>query len=531
MNSNKFVYSVIAVLISVVFIGSCLAPVVMDAVTGDKQTITLSNDDTGATTFVYKLAAADSIVGNISTGEYTITAGGTDYTTTTDSLLISPDEGIIAPDIQNGKIVIYSSEGVTEELPIEKITKVVASNKTTWILTEDGHVYGCGEKGGKQSSGDNLNVIVFTDRTPADKVVTQVACTTGDTWIVTQDGRVYGCGGGSYGQQGSGETNSVSIFTDRTPADKVVTQVACSGETTWIVTQDGHVYGCGRNQEGQQGSGDNNNITVFTDRTPADKVVTQVACSISTTLLLTQDGKVYGSGSYNGKTSSNNQFIDSTPTDKIVTKIACAKYNSWIVTQDGKAYASANNSYGQGGTGTAGIISTFTDVTPADKVVTQVACSDETSWIVTQDGHVFGCGRSTRGQQGTADTANITIFTDRTPADKVVTQVACSDSTTWFVTQDGHVFGCGYNYYGEQGSNTSGSGTDVTTFTDRTPADKVVTQVACSANTTWIVTQDGRVLGCGYNNDGQQGSNTSGSGTDVTTFTDRTPELPTSTYI
>ena len=480
MNSNKFVYSVIAVLISVVFIGSCLAPVVMDAVTGDKQTITLSNDDTGATTFVYKLAAADSIVGNISTGEYTITAGGTDYTTTTDPLLINPDEGIIAPDIQNKYITVYGADGIEQQILVTEATQVACSYSTTWFVASNGKVYGCGSNSyGQQGSGDTTNVTTFTDRTPEGKTVTQVACSINATWIITQDGKVYGCGSNSYGQQGSGDTTNVTTFTDRTPEGKTVTNVFSSGNTaTWIITQDGKVYGCGQNTYGQQGSGTSGsgtNVTTFTDRTPEEKTVTQVASSENTTWIVTQDGKVYGCGQGNN---------------------------------------------GQQGSGDTTNVTTFTDRTPEGKTVTQLACANSTTWIITQDGKVYGCGANNNGQQGSGGTNNVTTFTDRTPSGKTVTQVACNLYDTWFMTQDGKVYGSGQNTYGQQGS---GNTTDVKTFTDRTPSGKTVTQVACSQYTTWIITQDGKVYGCGQGNNGQQGS---GDTTNVTTFTDRTPESP-----
>ena len=45
-----------------------------------------------------------------------------------------------------------------------------------------------------------------------------------------------------------------------------------------------------------------------------------------------------------------------------------------------------------------------------------------------------------------------------------VAQVACSDTTTWFLTKSGELYGCGSGSYGAQGS---GSTDDVTTFTKR----------------------------------------------------------------
>ena len=42
--------------------------------------------------------------------------------------------------------------------------------------------------------------------------------------------------------------------------------VACSGNTTWYVTTDGKLFGCGNNDRGQQGSGNTTNVTTFTQR-------------------------------------------------------------------------------------------------------------------------------------------------------------------------------------------------------------------------------------------------------------------------
>lgn len=104
--------------------------------------------------------------------------------------------------------------------------------------------------------------------------------------------------------------------------------------------------------------------------------------------------------------------------------------------------------------------------------------------------------------------------------DKVI-QVACSGATTWFLTKSGKLYGCGYGKNGQQGNGSSGDTVKVTTFTKR--ADNVA-QVACSGGddynyqTTWYVTKSGELYGCGYGKYGQQGS---GSTSNVTSFTKR----------
>lgn len=96
--------------------------------------------------------------------------------------------------------------------------------------------------------------------------------------------------------------------------------------------------------------------------------------------------------------------------------------------------------------------------------------------------------------------------------------VACSQVTSWYIDTNGDLYGCGQNTYGQQGSGSSGSSAKVTTFTKRAENIK---QVVCSIGTTWYITNDDKLYGCGRNDWGQQGNGTSGSGTNVTTFTKR----------
>ena len=90
-----------------------------------------------------------------------------------------------------------------------------------------------------------------------------VACTEGTTWYLTVNGDLYGCGDGYYGQQGSGGTGNVTTFTQRASD---VAHVVCSRFATWYVTTGGDLYGCGDNRYYQQGSGGTVNETTFTKR-------------------------------------------------------------------------------------------------------------------------------------------------------------------------------------------------------------------------------------------------------------------------
>ena len=149
--------------------------------------------------------------------------------------------------------------------------------------------------------------------------------------------------------------------------------------------------------------------------------------------------------------------------------------------------------------------------------------SSQTTWVVTSDNKLFGCGQNANGQQGDGTTTNVTTFTQRL-TDQTVKDVIPTDTMTWTITTDGKLFGCGRNNYGQQGDGTT---TTVTEFTQRL-TDQTVKDVVCSTYATWTITTDGKLFGCGRNNYSQQGDGTT---TDVTEFTQRLTEYGTKTII
>lgn len=138
--------------------------------------------------------------------------------------------------------------------------------------------------------------------------------------------------------------------------------------------------------------------------------------------------------------------------------------------------------------------------------IKQVACSSNATWFINGKGELYGCGSSYCGQQGDNNAensyVNINIFTKR--ADNVA-YITCSDTTTWYITKSGELFGCGNGYYGQQGN---GSTNHVLIFTKR--ADNVK-YVSCDSLVTWYLGINGELFGCGDNNYSNQGAGSSAS--------------------
>ena len=386
-------------------------------------------------------------------------------------------------NVAQGVGTITGEMTFTAEYEMIEIASVSCSNHTTWVVTTDGKLFGCGSNiSGQQGDGTTTNVTTFTQRL-SDQTIASVSCSENSTWAVTTDGKLFGCGSNISGQQGDGTTTNVTTFT-QCLSDQTIASVSCAGNnttgrgTTWAVTTDGKLFGCGNNLGGQQGDGTTTDVTTFTQRL-SDQTIASVKCNLNT----------------------NSQG------------------STWAVTTDGKLFRCGSN-YGNLGTGGSSDLRTFTQVLNGESIKS-VEASPNSTWAVTTDGKLFGCGNNQGGQQGDGTTTNVTTFTQRL-SDQTIASVCNGIATVWAVTTDGKLFGCGKNGSGQQGDGTT---TNVTTFTQRL-SDQTIASVSCAGNnttgigTTWAVTTDGKLFGCGANESGQQGSGGTGS---VTTFTQRGP--------
>ena len=356
---SKMVVGLVSVLVVIVLLGCVLVPTINNIDLESRTTITLDNTGTPV------------IGGNI----------GDQYT--------------------------FNLEG-------QMITKVIANTTTTWVLTKDGKLFGCGyNSNGQQGDGTTTDVKTFTQRLEGE-TVKDISAAPSETWAVTTDGKLFGCGANNSGQQGDGTTTDVKTFTQRLTTE-TIDSVHTSGGSTFAVTTDGKLFGCGNAGSGQQGSGTTTNVTTFTQRLEGENV----------------------------KTVTTGQ-------------------TTWVLTKDGKLFGCGRNSSGNQGDGTTTDVKTFTQRLTTETIGSFVG-GDSVTWAVTTDGKLFGCGSGFGGQQGDGNTTAVTSFTQRLTTE-TISSVAAGSSTTWAVTTDGKLFGCGYNSNGQQGDGTTNN---VTSFTQR----------------------------------------------------------------
>ena len=356
--------------------------------------------------------------------------------------------------------------------------------------------------------------------------VKQIACGELHTFILKNDGSVWSCGYNYNGQLGLGDTADRNVFTQvTTNINNDVKQIVCGSHHTFILKNDGTVYSCGNNEYGELGLNDTTNKTVFTQvTTNINNDVKQIACGSQHAFILKNDGSVWACG-YNkygqlGLGDIINKYTFNQITTNInndVKQIACGYDFTFILKNDGSVYSCGRNNYGQLGLGTS--IEYYTSFNQATTNINndaaQIACGFYHTFILKNDGSIWSCGYNAYGQLGLENINTYYTFTQvTTNINNDVKQIACGMLHTFILKNDGSIYSCGYNNKGQLGI---GNTTTYNTFTKvTTNINNDVSQIACGYDYTFILKNYGSVYSCGYNYKGQLGL---GDTTDTNTFT------------
>ena len=174
---------------------------------------------------------------------------------------------------------------------VDNIKSVYCGENHTFILKNDGTLWGCGlNNDGQLGLGDNTNKNTFTQVTTNANDIKSVYCGWSYTLILENDGTLWGCGNNSYGQLGLEDTNNRTTFTQVTTNANNIKEIHCNYGHTIILKNDGTLWGCGRNPDGQLGLGDTINRTTFTQITTNADDIKQVYCGSNHNFILKNDG-------------------------------------------------------------------------------------------------------------------------------------------------------------------------------------------------------------------------------------------------
>ena len=206
------------------------------------------------------------------------------------------------------------------------------------ILAEDGTVFACGQNGhGQLGLGDEEGRNTFTavPALPDGKVAMKMVAGSFHTMILAEDGTVFACGYNYRGQLGLGDTTNRNTFTavPALPDGKVAKQVVAGGNHTMILAEDGTVFACGWNIDGQLGLGDIMYRNTFTavPALPDGKVAKQVVAGRNHTMILAVDGTVFACGAMSTGSSAWAIPRTGTPSPRCLPSRTARSPSRWLL--------------------------------------------------------------------------------------------------------------------------------------------------------------------------------------------------------
>lgn len=328
--------------------------------------------------------------------------------------------------------------------------------------------------------------------------------------ILTESGQVFTWGANDNGQLGTGDNNDrdtpFNITGRFSSGDDKIIQVSTKGDFNIALTQSGQVYTWGNNYCGQLGNGDAG--PCVSDKEHATPGVSKYV---------------------NVPTNITGQF--GLPAGRQIVFVKAGWRQAFAIDSENNLYAWGANYYSQLGLGITDksvskpAIVNFDSIGGIDGQIIDLA-TDSHTLALTDTGHVYAWGYNYNGQLGngdsgpTADSNQPIDITDRFNGEKII-QVEASSNGSIVLTEGGEIYAWGENTYGNLGFGETlqeydpwiGSSymyllrSDARQPTIPTKVDMPghISQLAAGFSKTLAITDNGQVYVWGNNSDGQLG--------------------------
>jgi alpha-tubulin suppressor-like RCC1 family protein len=367
---------------------------------------------------------------------------------------------------------------------IEYYSYLLDTNTTNTFLIKNGELWGTGSNfvGQLGLDNNNANVDVLTRiNIPDGKTARYISAGGAHTIVLMQDGSIYGTGSNNFGQLGLGDAiGGVSVLTRINIPDGKTARYISVGSSpfeahTIVLMQDGSIYGTGRNLEGQLGlvnvivGGSVNVLTLI--NIPDGKTARYISAGGSHTIVLMQDGSIYGTGrNLEGQLGLDNNNANvsvltpiNIPDGKTARYISAGGVHTIVLMQDGSIYGTGSNLEGQLGLDNAVNVLTLINI-PDGKTARYISAGGFHTIVLMQDGSIYGTGRKLEGQLGLDNNNAVNVLTlINIPDGKTARYISAGGSHTIVLMQDGSIYGTGSNNFGQLGLGDAIGGVNVLT--------------------------------------------------------------------
>uniref|UniRef100_A0A8C5Z0H1 HECT-type E3 ubiquitin transferase n=1 Tax=Marmota marmota marmota TaxID=9994 RepID=A0A8C5Z0H1_MARMA len=298
-------------------------------------------------------------------------------------------------------------------------------------------------------------------------------------------------------------------------SDRSVKEVACGGNHSVFLLEDGEVYTCGLNTKGQLGHEREGNKPEQIGAL-ADQHIIHVACGESHNLALSDRGQLFSWGAGSDGQLGLMTTEDSVAVPRLIQKlnqqtilqVSCGNWHCLALAADGQFFTWGKNSHGQLGLGKE-----FPSQASPQRVrslegipLAQVVAGGAHSFALSLSGAVFGWGMNNAGQLGLSDEKDreSPCHVKLLRTQKVV-YISCGEEHTAVLTKSGGVFTFGAGSCGQLGHDSMNDEVNPRRVLELMGSE--VTQIACGRqHTLAFVPSSGLIYAFGCGARGQLGT-------------------------
>ncbi len=351
-------------------------------------------------------------------------------------------------------LLVFAKAGAEDSMLVR------AGGSFGFALSRDGTIWGWGDNARGQL-GNGSNKRVYFPAPAAEGLdgshVTDIQCGNVATLFLLDDGTVWTCGSNNYGQQGFEGAKNYVFRPERIDALKNIKKIACGFGQCLALDGDGHVWAWGRNSNGQIGNGGRRSVQVPVMLELED--IIDIQCGGKFSMAMAADGTIWGWGDNEfGQLGDASAYKNVLKPAKLsfsgsYTKIACGGDVAFGIDENGALWAWGRNDYFQLGTRAVGkkTRDAVRVALPEDAVVGEGFAYNSHTAAITDKGALWQWGGVFHGQVGNGRRPWRDVPSAACPESGVI-GTAVGSLQSYVLLQDGTVMGCGCNEYGQTGA-------------------------------------------------------------------------------
>ncbi|XP_026739973.1 regulator of chromosome condensation-like [Trichoplusia ni] len=307
---------------------------------------------------------------------------------------------------------------------------------------------------GKSHFADNEPSHFFIKNDP----IVAISCGDEHSAVICQNGRVFVFGGNAWGQLGLGHKDEVtrpSCVKWLKPHRALF--VACGRAHTVFVTDSNAIYTVGCNDEGQLGTGDMEHHTVpqYVELEGDTGPIRQISAGSNHTAILTDEGRVFVCGSNSegqlglGEDRRSCLKFKELKFMEKISFVECGYYHTVFITAKGAVFLTGDNENQKLGIPDKPTTVYVPEVLPISIPIKSACCGAAHTFLLSMDeSKILAFGSNEKGQLGLSK--NVEHVTEPTEIDMEkmfdgfqLKLVACGAMHTAFVTDNGLLYACG----------------------------------------------------------------------------------------